>query len=275
MVKMTPALAFHKDFSEDFERLKNLKEKLASLALEKDELLYVQCKNLEMAYMLEVGHLDYELYRINLKIRRSMRKLELVQTFVNRQETVDFEEIEIVLEKELASYVKNLQGLKGELDWAFKRKDEDFLSSDEADRLKALYRRLVFKLHPDLLASPSQEEKELFTRAVQAYKNGDLQGLEVLALLLEKKVQDWDTYDGEETEAELARLKGLIADLETDIDSIKSAYPYNKKELLSDRKKLVRVQEELRASIKTQEKILLLYKSKLKEIEEGRDGKFN
>ena len=48
----------------EFEQLKieveKLRTELSMLVQERDELLYVECKNIEMMYMLKLGALEYK-----------------------------------------------------------------------------------------------------------------------------------------------------------------------------------------------------------------------
>lgn len=85
----------------DFENLKNQVEKLRTelsmLVLEHDELQYMECPNIEMAYMLELGALEYRAYEAQCTALRLKRKLELLQakrnpsgedhTFADRSDT--------------------------------------------------------------------------------------------------------------------------------------------------------------------------------------------
>ena len=78
--------------SQDFERLKSevekLRTELSMLVLERDELLLVECKNIETAYMLSIGALEYKAYEIECAVLRMKRKAELIQAKKNRQEKV-------------------------------------------------------------------------------------------------------------------------------------------------------------------------------------------
>ena len=52
--------------AQDFESLKSeverLRTELSMLVLERDELLFVECKNIETVYMLAIGVLEYKAY---------------------------------------------------------------------------------------------------------------------------------------------------------------------------------------------------------------------
>lgn len=76
------------------EEIKQLKEDLASLYEERDELIYHICKNIETEYMSKIGVLEYKLYEFQCKILRIKRKIELYQQKINRQEKIDDSEIE-------------------------------------------------------------------------------------------------------------------------------------------------------------------------------------
>ena len=67
----------------DFEKLKTEVDKLRSelqmLVLERDEILYVECRNIETAYLLAFGSLEYKAYEIQCAILRLKRKIEIIQ----------------------------------------------------------------------------------------------------------------------------------------------------------------------------------------------------
>jgi hypothetical protein len=79
------------------------------LVLERDDLLYRECRNIEMAYMLAVGGLEYQAFKIECAILRLKRKAELIQTKKNRQEKVIPSEIENALDMEFAEYEAKLR----------------------------------------------------------------------------------------------------------------------------------------------------------------------
>ena len=74
----------------DFEKLKSEVEKmrteLSMLLLERDELQFVICKNIETEYMLKLGSIEYKAYEAQCAALRLKRKIELIQAKKNRQE---------------------------------------------------------------------------------------------------------------------------------------------------------------------------------------------
>lgn len=74
----------------DFEKLKSEVEKkrteLSMLLLERDELQFVICKNIETEYMLKLGSIEYKAYEAQCAALRLKRKIDLIQAKKNRQE---------------------------------------------------------------------------------------------------------------------------------------------------------------------------------------------
>ena len=66
--------------------VEKLKIELSMFVLERDDLVFVECKNIEMAYMLSVGGLEYKAFELNCIVLRLKRKIELIQAKKNRQE---------------------------------------------------------------------------------------------------------------------------------------------------------------------------------------------
>ena len=50
------------DFQKLKEEIEKLRTELSMLVLERDELRFVVCKNIEMEYMMKVGGLEYQAY---------------------------------------------------------------------------------------------------------------------------------------------------------------------------------------------------------------------
>lgn len=168
----------------DFEKLKNEVEKmrteLSMLLLERDELQFVICKNIETEYMLNLGSIEYRAYEAQCLSLRLKRKIELIQAKKNRQEKVIISAIEETLDTEFAEYQKRLDEQINKMNDALKRSKAEVLTDEENKELKKLYRKIVKALHPDINPDVSETQVNLFDNAVQAYKNGDLNTLRII-----------------------------------------------------------------------------------------------
>ena len=109
----------------DFEQLKNeveqLRTELSMLILERDSLVYVEAKNLDMRYMLELGAIEYRAYEAQCTVLRLKRKIELIQARKNRQEKMVLPEIDRILDQEFMEYQKALNEKIDEMNAAIER----------------------------------------------------------------------------------------------------------------------------------------------------------
>ena len=108
-----------------------------------------------------------------------------------------------------------------------------------AQRIKRLYRKIVKRLHPDVRPDLSEHEKDLFQQAQTAYERGDLEMLERIWQELEGMDAPEETFtdtpeDIEKMKGILENLKKLIRELQREITSIRSEFPYTMRELLEN-----------------------------------------
>lgn len=240
---------------------------LSMLLLERDELLFVECPNLETSYMLVLGGLEHKVYNTECKLLRLKRKLELIRARKNRQEKIIASEIEKILDQEFEEYQKKLKEQIEKMNEALKRGQAEKLSESEAREIKAVYRRVVKKLHPDLHPNINDAELKLFQNAVEAYKNGDLISMRVINEMLGES-DEITTREDPITQIvrEKERLTNLLKSLTVNIIKIKAEYPYTMKELLQSREKIAERKAELNDTLKQYEEMISTYSQKIKEM---------
>lgn len=255
----------------DFENLKSEVEKmrteLSMLLLERDELQFVICKNIETEYMLKLGSIEYKAYEAQCAALRLKRKMELIQAKKNRQETVAISEIEETLDNEFAEYQGQLDAQIDKMNDALKRNKAAVLSDEEYKELKMLYRKIVKALHPDMNPGVSKAQIQLFDNAVSAYKNGDLETLRMIYEMvgnnpLPEQHKDAMTQLVEERE----RLQGLLKSIKESMDAIKSAYPYTMKGILEDTEKTAQKKQEFESILEQYNELISIYKAKIEEM---------
>lgn len=255
----------------DFDNLKSEVEKmrteLSMLLLERDELQFVICKNIETEYMLKLGSMEYKAYEAQCAALRLKRKLELIQAKKNRQETVILSEIEETLDNEFAEYQEQLDAQIDKMNDALERSKTAVLSDEENKELKTLYRKIVKALHPDMNLGVSKAQIQLFDNAVSAYKNGDLETLRMIYEMvgnnpLPEQHKDAMTQLVEERE----RLQGLLKSIKESMDAIKSAYPYTMKGILEDTEKTAQKKQEFESILEQYNELISIYKAKIEEM---------
>ena len=255
----------------DFEKLKSEVEKkrteLSMLLLERDELQFVICKNIETEYMLKLGSIEYKAYEAQCAALRLKRKIDLIQAKKNRQEKIIISAIEETLDEEFAEYQKQLDEQIDKVNAAIKRSKAEVLSDEENKELKKLYRKIAKALHPDINPDVSEAQVQLFDNAVSAYKSGDLGTLRIISEMvgnnpLPEQHKDAMTQLVEERE----RLEGLLESIRESIENIKSEYPYTMKDSLEDTKKTEQKKQELESVIEQYNELISIYKAKIEEM---------
>ena len=255
----------------EFEKLKTevemLRTELSMLVLERDELRFVECKNIEMAYMLKLGALEYKAYEAQCTYLRIKRKVDLIQAKKNRQEPVDLAAIDDALDIEFAEYQKTLNEQIDKMNKAIDRSQGDFLSAEETAELKKLYRRIVKALHPDLHPDFGEEKAALFDKAIKAYENGDLNTLRIIDVMVSGEILPEIHEDALQTLIkERDRLKTMIQGIQESITAIKNEYPYTMKELISDEEKTAERKAELEEILDQFNNAISAYQARIEEM---------
>ena len=81
--------------------VEKLKERLSQLIFEYDYLINQICPKIEIEYVLEFGLFEYELYKLELKIDKLKRKIQLIQIELNHENEIDLNKIDEILAREL------------------------------------------------------------------------------------------------------------------------------------------------------------------------------
>jgi hypothetical protein len=237
------------------------------LVLERDELLLIECRNIEMAYMLAIGGLEYKVYEIECAILRLKRKIELIQARKNRQEKVVISKIDDLLDTEFAEYQARLDERIDKMNAALERSRGKFLTEEETRELKKLYRAIVKALHPDLHPRLSAAKAQLFLNAASAYENGDINGLRLISVMLAEPVLPASSPDAMSgLLKERDRLSELLQTVQEGIAEIKAQYPYTMKSVIESPEKTAARQAELEESIKRLNETLAAYAARVEQM---------
>ena len=259
--------------STDREALASLQEKVASLQQElldlvgeHDHLRYVICVNIENDYMLKMGYLEVKAFELQLTFSRMRREISMIQACINRGEAVQPAVIQERLELEFASFQAKLTNQLNQLDRALGRGQADCLSEEEMKELKQLYRQLVKAWHPDMNPNLGLEYAQLFERAVQAYRNGDLVTMRILAVIQGGQDPEVNREESDSLsywQTKLGETEDLIANYRERMATIRQSYPYLYLEILEDDERLRERQEEYEELIQQYEANIVSYRQRL------------
>lgn len=256
--------------SQEFDELKKeiekLRTELSMLLLERDELQFVICENIEMKYMLKLGDLEYKTHEAQCTVLRLKRKIELIQAKKNRQEKINISEIEKILDKEFEEYKDQLDEQIHKINEAIKRSKGKLLTDEESKELKQIYRKIVKVLHPDMNPKVSKEQLQLFVNAVAAYKDGDLDTLR----FINEIIGDNKSYDMNNATYNLVEkkehLQKAIKSVQMSIENIKSEFPYTMKDIVNDEELIKQNRQKLEDTLNQYNELIIVYKNKIEEM---------
>ena len=250
-------LPAYEDLKAETEKLRT---ELSMLLLERDELVFVICRNLETEYMLKIGGLEHQLYAKQCEAQRLKRKSELIQAALNRQKKPDFAKIDSLLDEEFAAYQEKLDEQVRQMNEALKHGSAEILSEEDTKELKSLYRKIVKVLHPDLHPNISEAERQLFENAVTAYKNGDLLSIRAIYETIGDSPVTPDDADTMQALMKTKKhLEEFIKGINKEIDGIKGRYPYTERDLLADDAKMEERKLQLRGALEQYQKLCNVY----------------
>ena len=257
----------HQKIEELKTEVNKLRTELTVLVLKRDDLLYRECKNIETAYMLSIGGLEYKAHEIECFILRLKRKMEIIQAKKNRQEVTILSQIEDMLDCEFAEYQEMLNKQIDKMNAAFKRNSGEKLTAEESQEMKDIYRVILKALHPDLHPDLNDKKIQLFHHAVDAYEHGDLSGLRIIGEMIDEQPFPDAKYDGStQLMNEKTRLTLIVADVKNKIDEIKSNYPYTMKSLIQSPGQIKVRKSELEAKIEHLHEVHATYLEKIEEM---------
>lgn len=232
--------------------IQQAKKSLEDLLLERDELRFVVCQNIKTNYMLEIGNLEYRVYKEYCDFLRLRRKKEIIQAKQNRKEKISMKVIERLLDEEFLGYKKKLEDKIHEMNEAMALSKMESLTDDETQEFKKIYRSIVKSLHPDLNPEKSEAEKQLFINAAEAYRQGDLATLQIIFQMLGTEINDVeDSSSFKWLQKEKEKIQSLVKKIKEEIEEIKKEPPYIWKIYLDDENKKEERIAELKKDLKS------------------------
>lgn len=218
------------------EEIARLRASLTALLLQKDDLLLIQCRRIEAAYLRRFGALELKVYESWCECLRAKRKAKLIRASQNRREEPDLPQIEAELDGELNQYKEELENRFQRVEGVMEQREGPGLTARGAREVKDLYRQAVKALHPDLHPGEDETRARTLGQAMRAYRAGDLDTLRAICDTLEPAVE-LEATELEALRAEVKRLRASIREFDRQLESIKKDYPYSMRVFLEDDEK--------------------------------------
>lgn len=196
--------------------------------------------HLSALYMHHFGQLLYEQLKRTLAVDALRMRRSLLQAYVNRDQAPDLEEINSQMEARQREYDELLAKRMSDIKEAKRYLSTPGLTVKETNELRALYKTLVKRLHPDLNPQYSEAEKKLFLATVKAYQQSDLAQMRVLMDLLNKDdlMQKKLQWDADTLESEIDKLRKRMIALDEKRILLESGFPFIHRALLHDAERI-------------------------------------
>lgn len=226
--------------------IESLRKKFIELYTKKEEMTGVEQDDLYVRYVELIGKAKYENFRLSIIVKALKMKTELAQAALNRNEKPNIHEIERQVDNQLKEYYKIIE----EQAAAVKQAQDAALVNDfDINEERDLYHVLVKRLHPDLHPNQPDKMTDLFIKGQAAYKMHNIALLReiVMRLDVESDVDDLLLKSDTSLEDEIKRLNEQIAEIERDIETLESSFPFTLRENLKDGAWVQQQQDELKS----------------------------
>lgn len=223
-------------FAELMKELNAMKNALAQLLAEKEYMLVYDTVRLEAEYMEKVGHLEYTIFHLDLKLKKLLRKIEIVRSKIAGNEAIDLKQIDAQIEWEFSKSKEEDKKRSEHMCFVEEEnKKQKKLSKENQKTLKEMYYKLAKKLHPDINPDITEQELALWHRVQRAYENRDLEEMTMLYEMYEQVLElESELTEREEIVKRIEKIRELIHLTLADIAAIKTTFPFTFEEKLKD-----------------------------------------
>ena len=251
------------------QEVKNAREQLLEVIAQTDDILLQQNPRIQADYALKIGVWENELLKAQIEARRAKRKHALAQAAVNRGEEANNNAIEAQLDKEFEEWEALLEIKLAEYADALERRTSTVpMKQKDVKELKALYRKISKRLHPDVCTCNSDKAANFFVLAQRAYELGDidmLQSIEVATREFEH-ADNLDAMNQSELELELTMVQAQLNVAQEKLEKVKAEKPYCLGALLKDPDWICAQVAELKAQIKEAQDVCEEYAVRLQTL---------
>ena len=173
------------------EEYRNLKKQLLNTEYHFSELFYHELIAIDDKYNVRIASLQQEIYRQQYDILELEHYITYVQQAKKNNEEVDWNRIKLRTDNELYDFKQRF--LSNE---EYSGTINHTLNNRELKELRNLYTTMLERVHPTISDSHVEQKEKMYTEAVNAFINYDLNLMISLVYLTNyvKDDLDWDDY---------------------------------------------------------------------------------
>ena len=160
------------------EELASAKQALLASYVKRDQLLYQEGPALLNEYLHQFGTLEETVLQSELTTRLLERKIDIMQIAINQQKPIDLVAIEQQLQTEKQHMLQSLQATVNPAT------PLPICSEQDQQELQRKYRAILHEYHPQVHTGLSKTQKELYEKALEAYKTQNVEALNLVYDLL-------------------------------------------------------------------------------------------
>jgi len=217
------------------EELNVMKNALAQLLEEREFMIVYDAVRIEADYMKKIGHEEFAIYRLDIKLKKLKRKIEIIKSLIRRKEPIDLAKIDAQIEEEFSKEKQETHERQEHMEYLEEEETKEKLSKAKSMTLKELYYKLAKKLHPDINPNVTEKELALWHRVQTAYNNADIEEMILLYEIYEKTLGlETELNTKEEILKRIEKIRGLIKDTLAQIADMKQNFPFNVEQQLND-----------------------------------------
>ena len=212
----------------------------------------------EREYTREFGDLILKGFEKKIDCIRLRKTIEFCQAVKNRGGVVDQKQLQEYLIKEMAEFTRQMESMIKDAENAKKSKK---VTQKDLLEIKRIYHRIAKQIHPDMNPKVREipELMDLWNRVSVAYKCNQLKALRELEVLVGKLMGENGEFAAG---VDIPDLNAKIAELEEEIEEIRSTDPYQYQFLLQD-SQLV---QEKKDALEAEYREYALYEKQLEEM---------
>lgn len=146
---------------------------LLSVYERRDRLVNVDGPRIERAYMEIFGECEQTVIKEEIECEVLTEKKQMIQAVINRKGTLDMDAINKMTEERRDELLTDAAG-------GSENNIYGDLSADGVNKLKELYDDIVRNFHPQVRTDMTEVQKQLYQKALAAYRRNDLDALELI-----------------------------------------------------------------------------------------------